>query len=101
MLLLSHPQKRNVKVIKMFEHVTLFAAGYLRISKHQTWRGRGHNILGQVLGEYRLRMKRRITRGDAYYCTGDRLDNDGHMQPGTAAALSCCNEGSSCQLTII
>ena len=55
MLLLSHPQKRNVKVIKMFEHVTLFAAGYLRISKHQTWRGRGHDILGQVLGEYRLR----------------------------------------------
>ena len=63
-----------------------------------------HDILGQVLGDYRLRMKRRVTRGDTYYstyCTGDRLDNDGHMQPGTAAALSCCNEGSSCQLTII
>ena len=45
----------------MFEHVTLFAAGYLRTSKRQTWRGGGHNILGQVLGEYRLRMKRRCT----------------------------------------
>ena len=49
------------KIIKMFEQVTLFAAGYLRIFKHQTWRGGGHNILGQVLGEYRLRMKRRCT----------------------------------------
>ena len=80
LLLLSHPQKRNVKIIQMFEHVTLFAAGYLRFSKHQKWRGRGHNILGQVLGEYRLRLKRRIKIGDAYYSTGDRLDNDGHMQ---------------------
>ena len=34
----------------MFEHVTLFAAGYLRTFKHQTLRGGGHNILGQVLG---------------------------------------------------